>query len=638
MSVDVTRNLVNNEKSHPMPAPRHRVVYLSIEETSREFESRVLIASQLAAAGVSAVIAPQATIWHSLADIPPGLVLFKGNNAIQARPMKVAKRAGHVTASIEEEALGIRDRREIKRLYDPSIPDVCDLIFVHGDNHAVALEEKFPGIGDRLFMSRNPRIDLLRPPYDQEIRARAKDLVERYGRYVLINTNLASINYRGGDTYAYYQLCCAVGVISDESRTDYEDFRTWCDWEHHNLAATVGFIKAIRELDLPWRIILRPHPSEALEPWERVFAGTDDVLVIREGNHLAWTAGAEVLVHTSCTTGFEAFVLGTPAISLCTSDNPWNDMCVSNLTSRVCRSANEAAALVGAFAGGDDSGLPDAERYRETLAPHYLLFSPETSAEFLTRAMCGVMATDASKQGALRFDFSPQEAPESKIDLNMLDPVRVADEIARQGKYIGAVVVQSLGLGVVLVRPTAAPPPLVIGKSGGSQTRKEPRATNTSEFLAKARDALRNKKVSSALAASKAASVMAPENVEAPQLLSRSLHMLSRGEEVSALLRRLEILIPNQSKIAVAITRDFLTSGEAERAIAWAKIAIARGPNPAPAERLLDLARALRAGDRLEEADEVLDRLAESNKRFLRIKEILNTGVRRASFLAEVPR
>ena len=616
-----------------MAPSRRRVVYLPIEETSREFESRVLIASCLADVGVHAVLAPQATIWHSLTNIPLGAVLFKGNNTAQARPMAAAKRAGHFTASIEEEALGIRDPREITRLYDASIPHVCDLIFVHGASQAEALRTKFPGIDERLYLSGNPRIDLLRRPLDEEIRAQAAALREKHGPYILINTNLASINYRGEDIYSYYELCCDVGVISDESDSDFQDFKTWCRWEHGNLAATVGFLKELRETKVPWTVILRPHPSEDMTPWVRAIGDADDVQVIREGNHLAWTAGAEVLVHTSCTTGFEAFILGTPAVSLCTTDNPWNDMFVSNLTSTVCDSAAAAAALVRALIAGEVTGLPDQDECRERLDPHYSLSSHETAARRISRALEGSFENVDPSNEPVCYGFSSQEAPETKIDLGLLSPSSVNHEIRRQGFVNGgAVAVESLGQGAVLVRPASGPPARVmpVEKPGARQARGRP--SDEMEFLAVARDDLRAHRLGSALTMARKASVMSPNNAEAPQLLARAFHMLGRGVAVGAQLRWLEVLTPNQTMTAIAIARYFMGSGEMEKAIHWARKAIERHRGPAPAERLLDLARALRAGDRVAEAEEILNKLVELNPAYGKIREILGLGATRAGF------
>ena len=612
---------------------RRRVVYLPIEETSREFESRVLIASYLAEVGIHAVLAPQATIWHSLSNIPPGAVLFKGNNTSQARPMAVAKRAGHLTASIEEEALGIRDPREITRLYDVSIPHVCDLIFVHGASQAEALKTKFPGIDERLYLSGNPRIDLLRWPLDEEIRVQAAALREKHGPYILINTNLASINYRGEDIYSYYELCCDVGVISDESETDFQDFKTWCRWEHGNLAGTVGFLKELRETKIPWTVILRPHPSEDMTPWVRAIGDANDVKVIREGSHLAWTAGAEVLVHTSCTTGFEAFILGTPAVSMCTTDNPWNDMFVSNLTSAVCDSAAAAAALVRSLVAGEVKGLPDQDDCRDRLDPHYSLSLHETAARRISRALEGAFENVDLSNEPLFYGFSSQEAPETKVDLGLLNPSSVNDEIGRQGFVNGgAVAVESLGQGAVLVRPANGPPARVTLAERPVSRRVRGRPSSDKEFLTEARDDLRAHRLGSALTMAKKASVMSPGNTEAPQLLSRALHMLGRRIAVGALLRRLEVLTPNQATIAIAIARFLMGSGDAEKAIYWARMAIERHRGPAPAKRLLDLARALRAGDRVAEAEEILNRLVELNPAYDKIREILDLGVTRASF------
>ena len=57
-----------------------RILYLLIEETDRELKSRALIAALAVERGFDVVLAPQWAVWQNWPDLPPGLMLFKGNN------------------------------------------------------------------------------------------------------------------------------------------------------------------------------------------------------------------------------------------------------------------------------------------------------------------------------------------------------------------------------------------------------------------------------------------------------------------------------------------------------------------------------------------------------------------------------
>ncbi len=63
-------------------------------------------------------------------------------------------------------------------------------------------------------------------------------------------------------------------------------------------------------------IILRPHPSENHEFWIEKTKNHKNIKVISEGSVTPWILESEMLIHSSCTTGLEAFLMGKPVISL----------------------------------------------------------------------------------------------------------------------------------------------------------------------------------------------------------------------------------------------------------------------------------------------------------------------------------
>jgi hypothetical protein len=78
------------------------------------------------------------------------------------------------------------------------------------------------------------------------------------------------------------------------------------------------------------------------------------VRVIREGSHVPWTLASKMLIHTSCTTGFEAFVAGKPIVSLVPHETPYARSMLANMVTS-CHSTREAAmdAVEVILAGGD---------------------------------------------------------------------------------------------------------------------------------------------------------------------------------------------------------------------------------------------------------------------------------------------
>lgn len=356
-----------------------RYLYLPIEEAAREMRARLLLAQQALERGFTVHIGQQWLLSANLDRFPPGVVLVKGNNRAQARMMRSARQAGHVVASIEEEALGLADEREILRLYDPETPNLCDLVLAQGEFQKACLERRFPELRGRVDVVGNARADLLDRRFIADVLEEAARLRQEHGPYVLVNTNFAAINPREGDTLTVFRLCADVGILDPTQADDLEYFRAWCRWERANIQTVLATIRAVLNRGPQTAIIVRPHPSENLKPWVRAAAPVAGVDIRREGDHLAWTLGSELLVQASCTTGLEAFLLDHPVISLTPGEDPWHEFfAVNHCTSRV-DSAGQAAEAVARVISGDRSGLAERADALERLRPHLLIDGKSTA-------------------------------------------------------------------------------------------------------------------------------------------------------------------------------------------------------------------------------------------------------------------
>ena len=371
-----------------MPVPsRSPRLYFLIEETARELAGRVLLSTVAAEQGFSSCIVPQWLIWNQFEQLDPGIVIFKGNNTVQTNHMLAARKAGHLVAAIEEEALGVSLDVQIQRLFDPRTADACDLILAQGENVRVAMAAKDQRIADRIVVTGNPRIDLLRPPFSRQIMAQAEEVKRVHGDYVLINSNIGSINPRVADTYADYTACIQVGLIAANNPKDRADYLEWCGWERANLDLLTRVIGAY--LDRPGvpRLIIRPHPSENVGKWRQAYQDEPGVSIILEGDHLPWTAGANLLIHTGCTTGIEAAILGTPALSLMGGSSDWHRIPTSNHVNQTSRDVEGAMELVSAHLSGGSRCRVLAPQNRLALERNVLPWPNDLAAKRVISAL-----------------------------------------------------------------------------------------------------------------------------------------------------------------------------------------------------------------------------------------------------------
>lgn len=346
-----------------------RPVYLLIEEVNRELLSRLLIGRRLVALGHPVLIGQQWWFAANFPALPPGVVLFKGNNRIQAQYMAAARRAGHRVASIDEESFVSSSAAEISTQYDPAVAEHCDLIFVQGDFQRDAVAARLPSVAGRIALAGNPRADLLRDPAFRPSDPVVDQYRDQGDPYLLINTNFTTINPKLGDVYTYFQTCSRIGVLDDPAVEPLDRFLAWCNWERENLRALVRVIRVLAGRIGQTggrRIVLRPHPAERLRVWQDRLGDPPGIDVIGDGDHLAWIDGADLLLHSGCSTGLEAHLLGRPAISLTPGDKWWPTPAISNIVNPVARDAGGALTLIDRMSAGErvpPEGGADIRRY-----------------------------------------------------------------------------------------------------------------------------------------------------------------------------------------------------------------------------------------------------------------------------------
>jgi len=231
----------------------------------------------------------------------------------------ILRRLGHRIAAWDEEGLvHFSPENYFARRLSAAALSQVSMLFAWGEENA-ELFRKYPQFPDvPIHVTGNPRGDLLRPElrdYWAEDTARIR---ERFGDFVLVNTNYAMVNAflptlnllvpGDGSSGAPEMGAAAVGLPPDfalglaaHKRAIFERFL--------ELPGALG--RAFPDLT----IVVRPHPSEDPAPWQEAVSGCDRAHVVQEGNVVPWLLAARAQVHNGCTTAVEAFALGVPALA-----------------------------------------------------------------------------------------------------------------------------------------------------------------------------------------------------------------------------------------------------------------------------------------------------------------------------------
>jgi len=348
---------------------RYPIVYLPIEFGSREFDSKALLATVLAGRGYTVIIGQQWMLISNLERLPPGTALFKSFNNIHHAGMRLAKKAGHRVIVLEEELLAHIEKKAIANYCTKDIFTLPDAIFANGQFERDVLTE-LSGGRIPIEVAGNGRVDILKPAYRSFFQRDIDAVRARFGDFVLINTNFGITNTLWDSLEHVTAIHVHAGFIRLDDPASVKAWDDQVEFEHVNKAA---ILKAITELSRrrpQQRIVVRPHPGEALERWNGVFDAHPNVSIVREGAHVPWTLSCKILLHTSCTTGFEARAAGKMALSLVAKPNWISDSFISN---KLNPFFTDPIKLVDATEAYLDRGeMPVAAEFSVSEAEHYV--------------------------------------------------------------------------------------------------------------------------------------------------------------------------------------------------------------------------------------------------------------------------
>jgi surface carbohydrate biosynthesis protein len=289
-------------------------LFLPVETKVREYNAKLLLSCFAAEAGFSVVIGGHVELRRLVHKMPRGIYIEKGVHPINEKNVKYLHNMGCKVAAWCEEGLAILNSHDYvrHRIANHVLTNV-DLFFAWGQHQAQAILAKAPEAASKLQLSGNPRIDILRLPYNRIFSQQAEEIRKKYGPFILVNTNFGLYNNFYCADFFMEKMIKGHKRIEDG---DHELF--YNNWIDHMKMTFEKFVEMVGRLsrDLPERlVILRPHPSENHDRWRRETKDWPNVRVIHEGNAANWLMAADLLVHNSCTTSVEGYILGTPAVS-----------------------------------------------------------------------------------------------------------------------------------------------------------------------------------------------------------------------------------------------------------------------------------------------------------------------------------
>ncbi|MFQ5565785.1 MAG: surface carbohydrate biosynthesis protein [Paracoccaceae bacterium] len=340
-----------------------RTIVFPIETIAREFDGKLLLALVARERGWDIVIGNMAANRHMLSHMPTSVFFAKSARSTNAHRFAQLKALGHDVVMLDEEAL-VRQSDSIYLMkHDKDPLKNVDLVLTWGPDNTAMWENS--GLLDGIHADPvgNPRIDMLRPrlrPFHEPAIAAIR---ERFGDYVLFNSNFATVN----------------NVVSGATRFNLAD---WVPGEDAAREATgllahkrtlferfQALLPRVAEAIAPRHLVIRPHPAEDHAAWHALASDLANASVVFEGSVVPWIAGARALIHNGCTSAVEAAVEGTPVLTYRPVTSEIYDNPLPNAVGTECFGDE---ALLEALARLLDSGPAPLTATQQALLEHHV--------------------------------------------------------------------------------------------------------------------------------------------------------------------------------------------------------------------------------------------------------------------------
>jgi surface carbohydrate biosynthesis protein len=354
---------------------------IPVENQVRELDPKLLLACIAARRGFRSYIGSRREIHFHITDFPRGIYLSKSVTAASDLIFRIMRNLGHEIVAWDEEALvHLPDETYYSRRLSPKAMAQVAHFFAFGEDNA-QLWQRYPQLPQnaKIHATGNPRNDLLRPElhayYDEDVRK----IRQAYGNFILVNTNFNHVN-AFTPVQNLFQPADQPGQAPKFGRAAKGMSREYAEGlRDHKQAVFEDFqhmIPALHKAFPDYNIVVRPHPTESQQVYHDIAARCERVRVTNTGNVVPWLLAAKALIHNSCTTGVEAHIMRTPAITYRASINEKYDFGfyrLPNLISHPCFSLEELETTLRDILNGtfDPAAADDGDK-RKQLVEHYL--------------------------------------------------------------------------------------------------------------------------------------------------------------------------------------------------------------------------------------------------------------------------
>ncbi len=323
---------------------RNKVIYLPVQIKKRAFLAKLLLGYLSLKHGYSFVIGKRHSVKKVALQGPDGIYLEKDFFGKKSEYFEKFKGRKMKFYGLDDEGLVFHDDVEyISRRVDYDSIKYMEKVFAWGERQANILKNFIgPQTNSKVIIAGNPRIDILRGIGKSMYKKEIGYIKNKYNNFILFNSFFALANGIKPFDLQVKRLKKMKKNISDEM------IRYWINFYEYQKKLFDLIKEALLNLteDKSLNLIIRPHPNEKENTWIKIFKNFKNVKVTKKFDIFPWIYCSDVVIHNSCTTGVEAYLLGKNVIAYKPVASKEFDLELPNILSTEVNDINSLKAII----------------------------------------------------------------------------------------------------------------------------------------------------------------------------------------------------------------------------------------------------------------------------------------------------
>jgi surface carbohydrate biosynthesis protein len=292
-----------------------KFIIFPIEIKSRDLIPRLEIASKFLEKGYYVIIGEQTAIVRNIEKLPVGILFEKSISKLKEKRFKKFQSLGFKICSLDEEGINAfhNPRAYEKSRFSYKNLNIASKIFVWGnfEKKLIIKKKKFKKFKNKIVNSGHNKINIWIKDDIKLYKRNVEKIKKKYGNFILLASNFA-FPHREGDKFLI-EISKKAGLL--DTKKDQKRLEFNMKYRKFVFKKYLDLLKELSQQFKDKKIILRPHPSENIRKWKVYTKNIKNVKIVFKHDVSCWIKSCEHFIHSSCTTGLEAFLRRKQSIS-----------------------------------------------------------------------------------------------------------------------------------------------------------------------------------------------------------------------------------------------------------------------------------------------------------------------------------